>query len=76
MGWSKLDQRVPVPLEITKLPLSSRVAEVAPAVPASHTAEPEPLTRRRSPERRNWRDPPESTAAPFPADQTTGLPPV
>lgn len=76
MGLSKLDQRVLVPFEITKLPLSSRAAEVAPAVPESHTVAPEPLTRRREPEERNRKDPPESTAVPFPADQTTGSPPV
>lgn len=76
MGLSKLVQRVLVPFEITKLPLSSRAAEVAPAVADSQTVEPEPLTRRRLPEERNCKDPPESTAAPCPADQTTGSPPV
>jgi len=37
--------------------------------------EPDPLTRTRLPAGRNWKDAAESTAAPFPADQTAGAPP-
>lgn len=44
-------------------------------VPDSHKVEPDPLTRRIFPVERNWKEPLESTVAPFPAVQMTGDPP-
>lgn len=57
--------------------MSSTVADVAPrlAVPESQTVAPEPLTRRREPVVRNWKEPLESTAVELPAVHTTGAPP-
>lgn len=62
MGWSNVDHKVVVLLERTRFPVSSRAAEEAPVVPESHTVAPEPLRRRREPELRKWKEPPESTA--------------
>ena len=76
VGLLKLDQTAPVPLERTKLPSSSRVAEEIPRLEVleSQTVAPDPLTRRRFPLERNWNEPPESTEAPLPADQIVSAP--
>lgn len=66
-----------VPFESTRLPSSCRVAEETPRFEVSElqTVDPDPFTRRRVPLERNWKEPPESTANPSPADQMTGVSP-
>lgn len=72
VGYWKEDQTGTLPVLREKLPKSSRDAEETPwpAVLDSQMIAPEPLTRQRLPEGRNWRDPAESTVVPWPADQT------
>jgi hypothetical protein len=63
VGLSKEDQTTVSFRRRESLPVSSREAEETPfpAVPESQTVLPEPLTRRRAPEGRNWREAAEST---------------
>lgn len=65
VGFWKEDQTVEVELERTRLPESSMEADETPreVVLESHTVRPLPLTRRREPVVRNWREAEESTGA-------------
>lgn len=76
VGLLKEDHITVVPLLRTKFPESSREAEETPrlAVPELQTRFPEePLTRRRSPEGRNFREAVESTAPESPPAVHRGM---
>ena len=78
VGLSKVDQTETLPFRRTKLPELSRAAAETPrpAVEDSQTtAEAEPLTRRRLPSERNWREAEESATPPSPPAIQTGTPP-
>nr|CAB3497538.1 unnamed protein product [Digitaria exilis] len=78
VGWSNdCHKVVPVEFLSTRLPFSRTAAAATPWPPVleDQSTAPDPLRRRRSPLDVRRSEPPESTAAPAPADQT-GTPPA